>query len=126
MIANAGKIVETGKFFLGKMTNNQAEYIGAMLGLQAAQKQGITEIHLIMDSELVIRQLQGIYKVKEPSLKVLHQKIKSLLTSFKTVKYSSVLREKNTLADELANQAMDDEFPIYVSEEKNIQSSFFE
>jgi len=45
---------------------------------------------------------------------------------FKTVKYSSVLREKNTLADELANQAMDDEFPIYVSELKDIQSSFFE
>jgi len=58
VIANAGKIVEIGKFFLGKMTNNQAEYIGAMLGLQAAQKQGIQEVHLIMDSELVIRQLQ--------------------------------------------------------------------
>ena len=108
------------------MTNNQAEYIGAMLGLQAAQKQGIQEVHLIMDSELVIRQLQWIYKVKEPSLKVLHLKIKSLLTSFKTVKYSSVLREKNRIADELANQAMDDEFPIYINEEKNSQSSFFE
>jgi len=58
VIANAGKVVETGKFFLGKMTNNQAEYIGAMLGLEAAQKLGINEIHLVMDSELVIRQLQ--------------------------------------------------------------------
>lgn len=125
-MAENGKVIETGKFFLGKMTNNQAEYIGAMLGLQAAQKLGITEIHLVMDSELVIRQLQGIYKVKEPSLKILHQKIKTILANFKTVKYSSVLRERNKLADELANQAMDDEFPIYISEEKNIQSSFFE
>jgi len=125
-VAEHGKVIETGKFFLGKMTNNQAEYIGAMLGLLAAQKRGVKEVHLIMDSELVIRQLQGIYKVKDVELKVLHKKIKDILATFQKVQFSSVLREKNKLADELANQAMDDEFPIYTYEKETLQSSFFE
>lgn len=125
VIAEHGKVIETGKFFLGKMTNNQAEYIGAMLGLLAVQKRGIKEIHLVMDSELVIRQLQGIYKVKDSELKILHRKIKDILATFEKVQFSSVLREKNKLADELANQAMDDESPVYVYH-SDVQQSFFE
>lgn len=126
VIADGKKILQTGNYFLWKMTNNQAEYIGAMLGLQAAQNLWIKEIHLVMDSELVIRQLQWIYKVKEPALKILNQKIKTLLATFSKVQFSSVLRERNKLADELANQAMDNEFPIYTYEPESLQFSFFE
>jgi probable phosphoglycerate mutase len=80
----------------------------------------------VMDSELVIRQLQWIYKVKEPALKILNQKVKTILTTFSKVQFSSVLRERNKIADELANQAMDEEFPIYTYEPETLQSSFFE
>lgn len=66
-----------------------------------------------MDSELVIKQLQGIYKVKDTGLKILHQKAKSIIAGFKKIHYSSVLREKNAYADELANQAMDAQFPLH-------------
>lgn len=125
VVAENGKVLETGKYFLGKMTNNQAEYIGAMLGLLAVQKSGVKEVHLIMDSELVIRQLQGFYKVKDAELKILHKKIKDILATFSKVQFSSVLREKNKLADELANQAMDDEFPIYACKSETSQSSLF-
>ncbi len=125
VIADNGKVLETGHYYLGTMTNNQAEYIGAMLGLLAVQKRGAKEVHLVMDSELVIRQLQGIYKVKDAELKVLHKKIKDILATFSKVQFSSVLREKNKLADELANQAMDDEFPIYTYKSETSQSSLF-
>lgn len=125
VVAENGKVLETGKYFLGKMTNNQAEYIGAMLGLLAVQKRWAKEVHLVMDSELVIRQLQGIYKVKDAELKILHKKIKDILATFSKVQFSSVLREKNKLADELANQAMDDEFPIYAYKNETSQSSLF-
>jgi ribonuclease HI len=97
-----------------------------MLGLLAVQNRGVKEVHLIMDSELVIRQLQGIYKVKDAELKILHKKIKDILSTFSKVQFSSVLREKNKLADELANQVMDDEFPIYAYKSETMQSSFFE
>jgi ribonuclease HI len=64
VVSQWSKVIETGKFFLGTTTNNQAEYMGAILGLTAVQKLWGTEVHLVMDSELVIKQLQWIYKVK--------------------------------------------------------------
>ena len=57
-MSQGSKVIETGKFFLGTTTNNQAEYMGAILGLEAVKKLRGTEVHLVMDSELVIKQLQ--------------------------------------------------------------------
>lgn len=111
------EIIETGKFFLGSTTNNQAEYMGAILGLEAARNLGADEVHLVMDSELVIKQLQWLYKVKDAGLKVLHQKAKTIIAEFKQIKYSAVLRERNKHADELANQAMDMQFPLHNMDE---------
>ena len=113
VISEGAKVVKTGKFFLWTTTNNQAEYMGAILGLMEARKLGITDIHLIMDSELVIKQLQGIYKVKDAGLKILNAKAKALIADFQKVSYTSVLRAKNKHADELANEAMDAQFPLY-------------
>ena len=107
------KVIETGKFFLWTTTNNQAEYMGAILGLEAVKELGANEVHLVMDSELVIKQLQWIYKVKDAGLKILNQKAKSVLASFKKTTFTSVLRERNKHADELANEAMDNQFPLY-------------
>lgn len=117
VVSQWNTIVETGKFFLWSTTNNQAEYMGAILGLTAVQKLWATEVHLIMDSELVIKQLQWIYKVKDAGLKILNQKAKWILAGFKKVTFTAVLREKNKHADELANEAMDAQFPIHKMDE---------
>jgi len=87
--------------------------MGAILGLETARKLRGTEVHLIMDSELVIKQLQWIYKVKDAGLKILNQKAKWIITGFKKITYTAVLRERNKHADELANEAMDAKFPLY-------------
>jgi ribonuclease H / adenosylcobalamin/alpha-ribazole phosphatase len=117
VVSQGSKVVETGKFFLGTTTNNQAEYMGAILGLTAVQKLWGKEVHLVMDSELVIKQLQWIYKVKDAGLKILNQKAKSILAGFKKTTFTSVLREKNKHADELANEAMDAQFPLHKMDE---------
>jgi ribonuclease HI len=114
VVSQGNKVVETGKFFLGTTTNNQAEYMGAILWLEAVAKLWGTEVHLVMDSELVIKQLQWIYKVKDAGLKILNQKAKSIIVGFKKATFTSVLRERNKHADELANEAMDAKFPLYV------------
>lgn len=117
VVSQGNKVIETGKFFLGTTTNNQAEYMGAILGLEAVKDLGGTEVHLVMDSELVIKQLQWIYKVKDAGLKILNQKAKGIIAGFKKIQYSSVLREKNKHADELANEAMDAQFPLHKMDE---------
>ena len=117
VVSQWSKVVETGKFFLGTTTNNQAEYMGAILGLEAVKGLGGTEVHLVMDSELVIKQLQWIYKVKDAGLKILNQKAKWILAGFKKTTFTSVLRERNKHADELANEAMDAQFPLHKMDE---------
>ena len=91
--------------------------MGAILGLTAVKKLWGTEVHLVMDSELVIKQLQWIYKVKDAGLKILNQKAKWILAGFKKTTFTSVLRERNKHADELANEAMDAEFPLHKMDE---------
>ncbi len=91
--------------------------MGAILGLTATKQLGATEVHLVMDSELVIKQLQWIYKVKDAGLKILNQKAKSIITDFKKVTFTAVLRERNKHADELANEAMDAQFPLHKMDE---------
>ena len=117
VVSQWSKVVETGKFFLGTTTNNQAEYMGAILGLEAVKGLWGTEVHLVMDSELVIKQLQWIYKVKDAGLKILNQKAKWILAGFKKTTFTSVLRERNKHADELANEAMDAQFPLHKMDE---------
>ncbi len=95
--------------------------MGAILGLEAARKIGAKEIHLIMDSELVIRQLQWTYKVKDAKLKILCQNAKNILSDFQKITLTSVLREKNKLADTLVNEAIDNRKPLYTMESEDSQ-----
>lgn len=85
--------------------------MGAICGLSEAEKLWISEVKLVMDSELVIKQLQWLYKVKDAGLKVLNQKAKSIIAKFKKVEYLAVLREKNMFADKLVNEAIDERRP---------------
>ncbi len=101
--------------FLGIKTNNEAEYSGIIAALEWVKKHQtlyrISQVNFFADSQLMIRQLQGIYKVKAPTLLPLFAQVQQLLTQINLpIKYTHVRREFNKLADQLANQAMDNRF----------------
>ena len=103
------KIVERiGKFVGLKVTNNQTEYLGVIESLRAAEKYEPRSLEIFLDSELVVRQLNGQYKVKNAGLKMYWQEIQELIERFEEVKFSYVPREKNKEADKLVNQVLDE------------------
>ena len=104
-----GETVEELSEFLGKTTNNQAEYLAAILGLKRAVALGADSVELVADSELLIRQCRGEYKVKNPDLAKRFLELKNLETELGgRVKYRHVKRDFNKRADALANKAMDE------------------
>jgi formyltetrahydrofolate-dependent phosphoribosylglycinamide formyltransferase len=102
-----GKIISGKGIFIANATNNFAEYSGVVYGLKAAQDAGATQIELVSDSELMVKQIHGHYKVKSENLRDLYCQTMDLLSSFQSWQARHVLREKNIEADKLANQAMD-------------------
>ncbi len=96
--------------YLGETTNNVAEYSALLYGLKEALKRGAGELLIRMDSQLVVRQIQGEYRVKEPTLQKLHAKAKELLAQFQAYEIEHIPREKNEEADKLANLAIDKQF----------------
>ncbi|OGG98829.1 hypothetical protein A3E04_01640 [Candidatus Kuenenbacteria bacterium RIFCSPHIGHO2_12_FULL_42_14] len=106
---NGKSILATHKKYLGEQTNNFAEYSAVVLALEEAKKFGAEELQLFLDSELVVKQLNGEYKIKNQDLGKLFIKIHNLKQNFKKVSFSHVRREQNKLADKLANQAIDKE-----------------
>ena len=93
--------------FIGQCTNNVAEYTALIRGLEAALALHATKLLIRADSELVVRQLNGQYKVKSPDLKPLYLQAVKLVQQIGAVKVTHVYREKNSRADALANEAMD-------------------
>jgi len=108
----AGEIVSTAHLYLGKTTNNQAEYQGVIIALKEAKKLGAKELNFFLDSELVVKQLIGEYRVKDSDLQKLFQEILSLSVGFKKITYQHIPREKNKLADKLVNEILDKELKI--------------
>lgn len=94
-------------YFLGTATNNVAEYRGLIRGLEVAGKLGADPLHIHSDSELMVKQIKGEYRVKSADLKPLYERAKALLGKHDGWKITHVRREKNQRADELANLAMD-------------------
>ena len=105
---NTDMIYNGSLFVSEKNTNNYAEYMSIIIGLECAIKNNISDIHIKGDSLLVINQLTEKWKVSSENIKPLYIKAKSLLTKFKTVCLSHVKRKENTVADSLANKAMDE------------------
>jgi ribonuclease HI len=103
-----GESVRELSRYLGKTTNNVAEYAGLLMGLEEALKLLVKRLRVESDSELLVRQLNGIYKVKEPRLIELNQKALDLLRRFESYRIIHVRREQNRIADKLANQGIDD------------------
>jgi ribonuclease HI len=108
LVGEKGEVVGTAKKFLGHCTNNIAEYQALILGLGEALGRGATAISIYLDSELLVRQIQGIYRVKNPALKPLMAEIRDLLDRFDTWQVEHVPRSENALADGLANEAIDE------------------
>lgn len=101
------KIIEGWQYLGDKNTNNYAEYYGIILGLQEALSKGLKNLHIEGDSLLVINQLLGKWKVKAENLQPLYEKAKELLKQFDNYTLTQIPRNKNKVADKLANYAMD-------------------
>lgn len=100
-------IIETKGIYLGSTTNNYAEYKGIIEGLKLAKTKEISELNCFLDSELVVKQLLGLYKVKEETLKTLHKEVKEIEKEFQKVTYTHVRREFNKEADLIVNKVLD-------------------
>ncbi len=104
---NDGTVICKGSEYYGATTNNQAEYKALMLGLTLAIEKNIPNITAFLDSELVVKQLNGQYRVKDSALASLFSAVKNLESRFSSVTYSHVPRSQNKEADLLVNTELD-------------------
>jgi len=102
-----GAAVRSLSRYIGVKTNNEAEYLGLVAALDYATRHGITKLRVRSDSELLVRQMQGHYKVRSGSLRLLHEQARKLARHFAYLCFEHVHREQNVEADRLANQALD-------------------
>lgn len=103
-----GRELAARSLYLGRCTNNAAEYRALILGLQSALDLGCARLDIRLDSELIVRQLQGRYKVKHEALKPLFNEVKTLLAKVGGWSIAHVPREQNKRADQLANRGIDE------------------
>jgi len=96
--------------YIGKATNNLAEYLALVRGLEEALLAGASEASFFCDSELLVKQIKGEYKVKNEGLKPLHLHAQALIRKFKKFTIQHAYREKNQHADELANRGIDEQY----------------
>jgi Ribonuclease HI len=104
-----GTVLDARGKKIGIATNNVAEYSALIAGLEAALERGITELVVVSDSELVVKQMRGEYKVKNEALRELSLEAARLARQLGKVAYTAVKREHNELADQLVNEALDAE-----------------
>ena len=102
VLAAHGKVI-------GRATNNVAEYRGLVAGLEKAAELGVDELEVVSDSELLVKQMAGEYRVKNEALKALWEEASDLEQRFRKVRYTAVRRAHNELADRLVNEALDAE-----------------
>jgi ribonuclease HI len=102
-----GEVLEEVGETIGEATNNVAEYRALLRGIELAAGRGATDLELVGDSELVVRQVEGRYKVKNAGMKQLHEEVKRALRDFDSWSIRHVRRESNADADRLVNRALD-------------------
>lgn len=108
LIDSKGRVICSLKKFLGLCTNNIAEYKALILGLEAAAARKPKRLHIFLDSELLVRQIEGHYRVKHDNLKPLMGKVRDLLSSLESYTIRHIDRSENKKADALANEAIDE------------------
>ncbi len=102
-----GEIVERTGETIGRATNNVAEYRALLLGIERARALGAREVELVGDSELVVKQVRGEYRVKDAGLRPLHAQVREALEAFERWSIRHVRREHNAAADALVNETLD-------------------
>jgi len=102
-----GQVIWQGNEYLEHCTNNIAEYKALILGLKAAREHGCRNLEIYMDSELLAKQINGAYKVKNENLKAMMKEVRALLSGFDSACVKHVPRSQNAHADRLANLAID-------------------
>ena len=102
-----GTVLDARGEVIGIQTNNVAEYTALLNGLRRAAELGITEVEVVSDSELMVKQMRGEYRVKNPALRELSLEAARLARAVGAVTYTAVRREHNELADRLVNNALD-------------------
>jgi ribonuclease HI len=107
VVRAGGEVIEEVGEKIGKATNNVAEYKALLKGIELAAAHGASELELIGDSELVVRQVEGRYKVKTAGMKELHEEVKRALRGFDSWSIRHVRRAENADADRLVNEALD-------------------
>jgi ribonuclease HI len=109
LVAPDGTVIAELTRFLGHATNNVAEYTALIIGLEAAARLGIDHLDIRMDSLLVVQQMKGLWRIKHPGLKPLALQAGALLAGFPSRTIEHIPRERNGIADALANRAIDEE-----------------
>lgn len=107
LLDTTGAIIASEGKYIGTATNNRAEYLGLIEGLRRAAALGATDVAIQADSELVIKQMTGAYRIKHPDMRVLADEAKALAKQFTRVRYEHIRRELNAKADALVNDALD-------------------
>ena len=102
-----GEVLDEHAELLGTATNNVAEYRALLLGLRRARELGASEVQIIGDSELIAKQVRGVYKVKHEAMRPLHREAMAALAAFERWSIRTVPREQNAHADALVNAALD-------------------
>jgi probable phosphoglycerate mutase len=102
-----GTVLDSRGQRIGVATNNVAEYRALIAGLEAALAHGVSELEVVSDSELLVKQMRGEYKVKNAALKTLSTQAAAIGRGLDSVSYTAVRRELNALADRLVNEALD-------------------
>jgi ribonuclease HI len=102
-----GHVLDARGERIGVATNNVAEYSALIAGLRKALELGVTELEVVSDSELLVKQMRGEYKVKNETLRELHREASELASGFAKVAYTAVRRAHNELSDSLVNEALD-------------------
>jgi ribonuclease H / adenosylcobalamin/alpha-ribazole phosphatase len=102
-----GHVLDARGEAIGTATNNVAEYRGLIAGLESAVQRGVDELEVVSDSELLVKQMRGEYKVKNETLRSLQREAAELAAGLKRVTYTAVRRAHNELADRLVNEALD-------------------
>jgi ribonuclease HI len=111
LLDSSGEVVEELGAYLGVATNNVAEWRALLIGLEAAERRGVRRLAIRLDSELVVKQLRGEYRVKHVDLQPLHRRAMALLRHFEHVDLRHVPRKQNALADRMVNRVLDQEAP---------------
>jgi ribonuclease HI len=105
--AEDGHVLAAHGEAIGRATNNVAEYRGLLAGMAKAAELGVEELEVVSDSELLVKQMQGEYRVKNETLRELWDEAQDLDRKFRRVRYTAVRRAHNELADQLVNEALD-------------------